>query len=108
MSETKTLEVNAVRECDLVKELRLRRWARLNYVTAERRGKSWHPVVLHEMGLKDLEVQTSQQNHIPVSTFVPLPPTMLRFVHPAHDELARPKSLEQRVRRESFATTNER
>jgi hypothetical protein len=36
--------------------LRLRRWARQNYVPPEQRDSSWHPVVLDEMDRKDLEV----------------------------------------------------
>ena len=35
-------------------ELRLRRWAREHYVPAhERKEKTWHPVVLDEMGKKN-------------------------------------------------------
>ena len=42
-------------EVDFIEELRLRRWAREHYVPVERRQASWHPVVLDEMGRKDLE-----------------------------------------------------
>ncbi len=42
-------------ELDFVEELRLRRWARENYVPAESRERSWHPVVLDEMRRKDNE-----------------------------------------------------
>jgi hypothetical protein len=41
---------------DFIEELRLRRWARQNYVPPEQRDTSWHPVVLDEMDRKDLEV----------------------------------------------------
>ncbi|HEX6987167.1 MAG TPA: hypothetical protein VF170_17440 [Planctomycetaceae bacterium] len=41
---------------DLLKELRLRRWARENYVPAERRAATWHPVVLDEMRRRDEEL----------------------------------------------------
>ena len=40
---------------DLIEELRLRRWARENYVTPESRCNTWHPVVLEEMSRKDQE-----------------------------------------------------
>jgi hypothetical protein len=42
-------------ELDLIEELRLRRWARENYVPRSRRERSWHPVVLDEMDRKDRE-----------------------------------------------------
>lgn len=42
-------------EVDLIEELRLRRWARENYVSAEQREARWHPVVLEEMKAKDSE-----------------------------------------------------
>ena len=42
-------------ELDMIEELRLRRWARENYVPQEQRQNSWHPVVLDEMSKKDHE-----------------------------------------------------
>jgi hypothetical protein len=42
-------------ELDFIEELRLRRWARENYVPRPRRQQSWHPVILDEMTRKDLE-----------------------------------------------------
>jgi len=42
-------------ELDFIEELRLRRWARENYVTPEERKHSWHPVVHEEMEKKDVE-----------------------------------------------------
>ncbi len=44
-------------EVDLIEELRLRRWARENYVPSEQRSRSWHPVILEEMHRKDEEVE---------------------------------------------------
>lgn len=42
---------------DIVAELRLRQWARRNYVPAtERIDGDWHPVVLKEMQKKDAEL----------------------------------------------------
>lgn len=44
------------RELDLVAELRLRQWARRNYVRAEqRRDSEWHAVVISEMRRIDRE-----------------------------------------------------
>jgi hypothetical protein len=42
-------------ELDMIEELRLRRWARENYVPREKRNTTWHPVVLDEMSRKDHE-----------------------------------------------------
>lgn len=41
---------------DLIEELRLRRWARENYVSADSRPQDWHDVVLDEMTRKDREL----------------------------------------------------
>ena len=43
-------------DLDFIEELRLRRWARQNYVPPEQRDSARHPVVLDEMDRKDLEV----------------------------------------------------
>lgn len=43
-------------ELDFIEELRLRRWAREHYVPSGQRERSWHPVILDEMGRKDLEM----------------------------------------------------
>jgi hypothetical protein len=43
-------------ELDFIEELRLRRWARENYVPRTQRQLSWHPVILDEMDRKDLEL----------------------------------------------------
>jgi hypothetical protein len=42
-------------EVDFIQELRLRRWARENYVPTEQRDASWHPVIHDEMSKKDRE-----------------------------------------------------
>jgi hypothetical protein len=42
-------------DLDLIEELRLRRWARENYVPRGKRETSWHHVVHDEMGKKDGE-----------------------------------------------------
>jgi hypothetical protein len=43
-------------EPDFIEELRMRRWARENYVPAGERDRSWHPIILDEMRHKDGEV----------------------------------------------------
>jgi hypothetical protein len=43
-------------DLDVIEELRLRRWARENYVPRSRRQLSWHPIVHEEMEKKDREV----------------------------------------------------
>ena len=43
-------------EVDFIDELRMRRWARENYVPATERETAWHPIILEEMRRKDGEV----------------------------------------------------
>lgn len=45
-------------DVDLIEELRLRRWARENYVPVRERDNSWHPIILDEMSRKDQEGHT--------------------------------------------------
>jgi hypothetical protein len=45
-------------DLDFIEELRLRRWARENYVPPTRRETGWHPVVHEEMEKKDQEAGT--------------------------------------------------
>jgi hypothetical protein len=42
-------------EMDFIEELRLRRWARENYVPQNQRQAGWHPVVHEEMTKRDVE-----------------------------------------------------
>ena len=42
-------------ELDLIEELRLRRWARENYVPRSQRQPSWHHIIHDEMNRKDVE-----------------------------------------------------
>lgn len=42
-------------EIDLVEEMRLRTWARRNYVAVYERESSWHPVIQDEMARIDDE-----------------------------------------------------
>jgi len=51
-------------EVDFIEEIRLRRWARENYVPAEDRDETWHPVVLEEMQAKDVELGSQEDELI--------------------------------------------
>ena len=48
-------------DLDFIEELRLRRWARENFVPVEQRLPSWHPIVLEEMLRKDDEQTTGAE-----------------------------------------------
>jgi hypothetical protein len=71
-----------VSRLDLASELRLRRWARMNYVSPDRRPATWHPVVLAEMRSRDAELALTAEPDPPGSRYVPLPPTMPRVAGP--------------------------
>lgn len=45
---------------DLVEELRLRRWARVNFVPREARQADWHAVVHDEMSRRDSELRVDE------------------------------------------------
>ncbi len=49
-------------DVDLIEELRLRRWARENYVPRGQRQTGWHSVVLDEMSKKDIEESSAAQS----------------------------------------------
>ena len=49
-------------DVDLIEEIRLRTWARENYVPAAEREDSWHPIVLEEMRSKDFDVD--EHDHV--------------------------------------------
>ncbi len=61
MSSIMTVESSAVLddELDLVEEMRLRTWARKNYVEASERDATWHPVIRDEMARIDNETLTA-------------------------------------------------
>lgn len=48
-------------EVDFVRELRLRQWARQNFVSPELRKASWHPIVLDEMKCRDREMNHAEE-----------------------------------------------
>lgn len=50
---------SAISDVDFIEELRLRRWARENYVPTGQRDTAWHPIILDEMDRKDSEVQVA-------------------------------------------------
>jgi hypothetical protein len=75
---------------DAVLELRLRRWARQNYVPAERRRDTWHPLVLEEMKLRDEEQSIQSIRPSGVTAYVPLMPDNIRVRHEAHNGYSDP------------------
>ena len=56
--------VSVMGELDFIEELRLRRWARENYVPSVRREKNWHPIVLDEMHQKDNEAMEADPAYL--------------------------------------------
>ncbi len=48
-------------ELDFIEELRMRRWARENYVPRPSRENSWHPVILDEMAKKDRDLMSNTE-----------------------------------------------
>lgn len=68
-----------VSRLDLASELRLRRWARLNYVPPERRPGSWHPIVLAEMQCRDAELEERAESLPQGTRYVPLAPSRSRI-----------------------------
>jgi hypothetical protein len=76
---------------DLIKELRLRRWARCHYVAQSERSDSWHPIVLNEMSKRDLERDLETFRQPPSSAFVPLEPTDFYVLHGPREFPEEPK-----------------
>ncbi len=81
-------------QLDLTKELRLRRWARQNYVAIDSRSGDWHAVVLDEMERRDVELTDRPAVSRMGGGFVPLPPTELRRLDEAHDAVGEPNMLQ--------------
>jgi hypothetical protein len=80
---------------NLIRELRLRNWARKHYVGPAARGRHWHPIVLEEMSFRDAELA---ETALPVddccSPFVPLEPTEQYHLDEPHDAVPTPKIME--------------
>lgn len=54
-------------ELDFIEELRLRRWARENFVPPDLRQASWHPVILEEMTRKETETRRTDAARVYVT-----------------------------------------
>jgi hypothetical protein len=76
---------------DLIKELRLRKWARMHYVPREKRCRSWHPIVLAEMAQKDVELEESPRRYGSASSYVPLAPAPA--LRGPHADFAHPRAI---------------
>lgn len=87
-------------DLDIIEELQLRRWARENYIPANERGTGVHPIIAEEMQRKDAEAIINARSREPLSSFVPLAPTMIQKLHTDHQLPETPKMLQQRDRRE--------
>ena len=80
-------------DIDLIEELRLRNWARANYVMPELRDPGWHPLVLEEMRLKDSEFDVFHDQAHRARALVPLAPECFYQHHPYHPVPNAPKLL---------------
>lgn len=76
-------------DLDPIEELRLRRWARENFVPVAERSAAWHSVILHEMESRDRDLATPENGvredeisvadrWLRISRIVPLPPDPLQ------------------------------
>ncbi len=74
---------------DPVEELRLRRWARENYVAVGERDSTWHAVVLDEMRRKDEELAAIDSYAEIARRIVPLAPDHGQLLRGPHIEPAR-------------------
>jgi hypothetical protein len=54
---------------DLIRELRLRQWARTNFVPRTERPATWHPIVLDEMLRRDQELIEAARHPMMASRF---------------------------------------
>lgn len=92
-------------DVDAVMELRLRRWARQNYVPADRRRDTWHPIVLDEMQIRDEEQSINTIRPAGMMAYVPLMPDNIRIHHNAHKDYPGPVIVKHvsPVEQQSFA-----
>ncbi len=87
---------------DMLKELRLRRWARENFVLPEERAADWHEVILDEMRIRDAELAAMLSDGHLGSALVPLEPTTYCFDLP-HLGPAQPHFLSKPAREKETA-----
>jgi hypothetical protein len=80
---------------DVLREIRLRHWARTHYVPLSERKETWHPIVLDEMRCRDRELEELADLQMSGSRYVPLAPTNHHVLHPAHETLPDPKLLQR-------------
>ena len=75
---------------DMISELRLRQWARRNYLPPEHRNTDLHPIVRSEMEFRDRELAAERPEWTMVRTpFVPLLPGDLS-IDSAHSAVPAP------------------
>ena len=85
------------RPVDPVEELRLRCWARRNYVPIRERELSWNPVVLEEMQARDEELSMAgDPMDALAANLVPLEPEILQMLDPGQVLPPAPKLLRER------------
>ncbi len=99
-----------------IAELRLRQWARRNYVPLDkRRDEDWHPVVLDEMSRCDAEQGLTDQpggiprfNIVTSSGIVPLEPSRHEGVRvdAAHEGVAAPQFAQTAFRQPESQTAD--
>jgi hypothetical protein len=75
-------------DLDVVEELRIRSWARENYVPAAERDPRWHPILLDEMQQRDREAEGQLSPSNRAFSVVPLAPDELWRHHPPHELMA--------------------
>ncbi|QDV21507.1 hypothetical protein Pan153_61970 [Gimesia panareensis] len=85
----------------LLTEFRLRRWARMHYVSSDQRKATWNPIVLDEMNMKDQEMHEAEENSMKArvsSMYVPLAPGRITRIDESHTEAAAPHILKMQER----------
>lgn len=91
------MERESVTAISILAEFRLRRWARVHYVSSHQRKETWNPIVLDEMRIKDQEMEkTTKENSMKArvsSMYVPLAPEVTSRIDEAHNEIAAPHIL---------------
>lgn len=98
----------STQDLDFVAELRLRQWARRNYVDSHfRRDSDWHPIVLDEMRRidRDRELDHSVQTVVTSAGIVPLAPSQHEGIRidQAHAEMPAPRMLNSGAQSEETA-----